>query len=123
MRNVIPSLVAVVVLIQSSTPTSILGVPVQEPCLGIGGRVTTEDGGLVPGATISAKNLSTKKIEMTMSNDSGEYRFCMPSGNYDVTTALAGFRPAERKSIRVAQRGFPGSPTVDFVLIVISSHR
>jgi hypothetical protein len=122
MRNMIP-LIAIILLIQSSTPASSLASSTQEPCVGIGGRVTTEDGALVHKATITAKNLSTKQSEMTVSSDVGEYKLCVPSGNYDVTAALAGFKTAERKSIRVEQPGSPGSPVVDFVLILIAYPR
>ena len=85
----------------------------QERCAGIWGRVTTEDGALVPGVIITSKSKDTKKTESAKSDDTGQYTLCLAPGSYDVLINDAAFHRVERKNIRV---GLSGNPTVDFVL-------
>jgi carboxypeptidase family protein len=85
----------------------------QEPCAGIMGRITTEDGALVPGVIITIRSKDTKKTESAKTDSEGQYALCLPPGLYDVLINEAAFRRAERKKIKVTQSG---RPTVDFVL-------
>ena len=85
----------------------------QEPCAGIMGRITTEDGALVPGVIIIIRSKDTKKTENARTDGEGQYALCLSPGLYDVLINEAAFRRAERKKIKVTQSG---RPTVDFVL-------
>jgi len=85
----------------------------QEPCAGIMGRITTEDGALVPGVIITIKSKDTKKTENAKTDGEGRYALCLPPGVYDVLINEPAFRRAERQKIKVNQSG---KPTVDFVL-------
>jgi len=85
----------------------------QEPCAGIVGRITTEDGALVPGVIVTIRSTDTKKTENAKTDGEGDYALCLPPGLYDVLIDVAAFRRAERKKIKVTQSG---RPTVDFIL-------
>jgi len=85
----------------------------QEPCAGIMGRITTEDGALVPGVIITIRGKDTKKTENARTDGEGQYALCLPPGLYDVLINEAAFRRADRKKIEVTPSG---RPTVDFVL-------
>jgi hypothetical protein len=92
MRNTTPYIILIIVLVHGSASTgSSMSIGAQQPCQGIRGRVTTESGALLPGATIEAKNRSTRQIRVAESNDSGEYTLCLPSGSYDVKASRYGF--------------------------------
>jgi hypothetical protein len=65
----------------SSTTSGLLGV------------VTDSTKGVLPGVTISLKNLGTGQVRTTPSSESGEYRFVgVDPGDYQVTFELSGFK-------------------------------
>ena len=73
----------------------------QQTCGGIKGRVTTEEGWVIPGANIRLANKRTKQRVSAQSNGEGEYTMCLEAGVYDVFADAEGFKPAKRKSIEV----------------------
>lgn len=85
----------VLVLFAESTASA------QQPCGGIEGRLTTEEGWLIPGAYIRLANKATKQIRQVQSDDKGEYTICLTAGVYNVFADSLGFKPAKRQSIKV----------------------
>lgn len=78
-----------------------LSISAQQSCGGIEGRVTTEEGWVIPGANIRLANKVTKQIKIVQSDGSGEYTICLEAGVYDVFADSLGFKSAKRKSIKV----------------------
>jgi hypothetical protein len=85
----------------------------QETCGGVVGRVTTEDGAVIPRADIRAVNKKTKESLSIQTNGEGEYRICLGPGLYDVFATALSFKQAKRKSIRVDKSG---KSIIDLVL-------
>jgi hypothetical protein len=59
---------------------------------GIIGRVTDEDGGALPGVTVTATSSALQGARVTVSDGAGEFRLpLLPPGAYDLVFELAGF--------------------------------
>ncbi|MPY89031.1 MAG: hypothetical protein GEU99_14020 [Luteitalea sp.] len=57
------------------------------------GRVTDPSGAVLPGVTVSVRNLGTNDVRTTTTNVSGDFAFSLlPIGRYTVTIELAGFK-------------------------------
>lgn len=72
------------------------------------GRVTDEQGAVVPGASIVVTNVETNVTIETVSNDNGLYTVSeLQPGNYRVTATLQGFKTFVREGIvlRTAETG------------------
>ena len=68
----------------------------------IRGFVSDSTGGIVPGATISVKNVDTGlKQTVQTAADGGYSVLYLPSGSYRVTTEKAGFRKSEATGVQV----------------------
>jgi hypothetical protein len=66
------------------------------------GRVTDEQGGAVPGATVTAKSPSTGFTRTEVSDAEGLYRLnALPVGVYEVTAELQGFQTVSKKDVIV----------------------
>jgi hypothetical protein len=68
----------------------------------LSGTVVDSGGGVIPGATVSAKNNATGQVFEVVSNDSG--LFGIPGiavGTYTVTVTLSGFKTAVMNEVRV----------------------
>jgi len=66
------------------------------------GRVADEQGGAVPGVTVSASNSATGFVRSTISDSEGLYRLAaLPVGEYDVVIELVGFTRVERNDLQV----------------------
>ena len=64
----------------------------------ITGAVTDPTGAVLPGATVSARSSGTGATRNVVSDEAGQYLFAnLPPGAYEVTSELAGFRPAAAK--------------------------
>jgi outer membrane receptor protein involved in Fe transport len=82
----------------------------------IDGRVFDETKAAVPGATVTAKNLSTGLTRTAVASSSGTYHIGgLPAGTYDVTAALTGFGSVVNKDVPVQ---VASQSTVDFTLKV-----
>jgi hypothetical protein len=67
----------------------------------ITGRVTDEQGGVLPGVTVTLTGRTGSKIEVT--DAKGEFRFvALDPGVYSVKAELQGFRPKEQEAISVS---------------------
>ena len=58
----------------------------------INGAVKDSSGAVIPGATVTARNVDTGLLRAAVTDGQGEYRLpSLPPGRYAVTTELAGF--------------------------------
>jgi len=61
------------------------------------GRVSDASGQVIPGATVTAKNVDTAFTRATTSNASGDYLLTLlPPGRYQITVGKTGFKKATR---------------------------
>jgi hypothetical protein len=62
----------------------------------IDGRVTDQQGAVVPGATATLHNVATAASRTAVTNQSGLYQFiALPPGVYDLTVSMPGFQTAK----------------------------
>ena len=80
----------------------------------ISGTIKDEQGGVIPGATVSVVNQQTRQSQSTVTDGTGFYTFpnLLP-GQYDVLAELQGFKKANRTSITLDATG---KQTIDFAL-------
>lgn len=67
------------------------------------GIVSDNSGGVLPGATVTARNTGTGLVQTTTTDETGNFR--MPNlvpGTYDLTVSIQGFSEYERTAIPVA---------------------
>jgi Carboxypeptidase regulatory-like domain/TonB dependent receptor/TonB-dependent Receptor Plug Domain len=68
----------------------------------IQGTVKDEQGAVVPGATVTIKNVDTNLVRSLVTGSEGEYRFPnLAPGNYELTAELAGFTKYHQSGIRL----------------------
>src|SRR5438270_1422606 len=80
------------------------------------GKVSDEQGGVLPGATVTARQIETNTTRTSVTEALGQYVLPnLPAGTYELTVELAGFAPAKRDHVvlRVGQ-----AADIDFVLRV-----
>lgn len=69
----------------------------------ISGNLLDPSGAAVPGADITLTNSESQSVRKTMTNDSGYYSFVqLPSGNYDIAAAKAGFKRELQRGVALA---------------------
>ena len=69
----------------------------------IQGVVLDNQGGVVPGATVTARNVDTNVSRSVATDAGGVYRFLeMPLGNYEVTVELTGFSRYVRSGVTLS---------------------
>jgi hypothetical protein len=63
----------------------------------IGGRVTDPQGAVVPGASVTARQIDTNLTRDAVTDESGRFRFAyLRVGRYEIVARLAGFADASR---------------------------
>jgi hypothetical protein len=68
----------------------------------LGGVVTDNTGGVVPGASVVIKNNATGESQTAVTNSAGAWQFPgLNVGTYTVTISLAGFKTVEAKEVRL----------------------
>jgi outer membrane receptor protein involved in Fe transport len=66
----------------------------------IRGKVTDEQAGVVPGATITARHVATNTVKVGVTGELGQYYLPnLPAGEYEVTVELVGFGTERRTGI------------------------
>ena len=81
----------------------------------ISGVVKDQTGGVVPGATVTAKSLQTGDLLTAVTDQSGYYTVTtLRPGRYDVSAELEGFKKADRSGV-VLDAG--AAISVDFTLV------
>src|SRR3972149_4340168 len=72
----------------------------QLPTATILGVVKDSSGAVVPGATLTARNVETGQTRTAVSAADGSYRFAaLPVGNYEVRVEHSGFQAAVRSGL------------------------
>src|SRR6266545_171280 len=58
----------------------------------IGGTVADAQGGVLPGVTVTARNINTGVVQSAVTDAGGQYRFgALPLGSYEIKAELPGF--------------------------------
>lgn len=66
----------------------------------LGGRITDETGGALPGVSVTATNAATGLSRTVVSEADGTYRFgSLPAGTYNVRADLAGFGAVDTRGV------------------------
>lgn len=66
------------------------------------GTVVLEDGSAIPGVAVEVEGVNMVGKKATVTSENGAFRFVgLPSGVYDFTFTLEGFKTVKRKGIRV----------------------
>jgi len=79
-----------------------IGVLAQSQSTGgaIEGTITDESGAVLPGATVTIRNVATGLVRETATDPSGAYRApLLPVGSYEVMAALSGFATTKRPNL------------------------
>lgn len=67
------------------------------------GVVSDPQGGVLPGATVTARNTATGFTRSTVTDGQGRYRLAaLPPGTYDLTAELSGFTTAQQTGLTFA---------------------
>lgn len=68
----------------------------------IAGRVSDTEGGVLPGVTVTARNVDTGFTRIAITEGDGQYRLAgLPIGPYELRTELAGFQAAVVSDITI----------------------
>jgi hypothetical protein len=90
------SLVLIMLLVVAVNGTA----SAQETTGTITGTTADQTGGVLPGVTVTAKNLDTGFTRTTVTNEAGSYSVpLLPIGRYEVTFELQGFQPSTARNI------------------------
>src|SRR5947209_19075386 len=66
----------------------------------ITGIVKDSSGGIIPGATVTARNVENGLTRVGVTDSAGEYRLpSLPPGRYSVATELSGFSTEKRPQL------------------------
>ncbi|HMF95732.1 MAG TPA: carboxypeptidase regulatory-like domain-containing protein [Vicinamibacterales bacterium] len=67
----------------------------------LAGAVTDATGGVLPGVTVTLKNVDTGFVRSTVTDDQGRYSFTAlnPTGKWTLSVELAGFAPQNREGL------------------------
>src|SRR5262245_37436836 len=82
---------------------SVALVAAQQASAGILGQVTDENGGVLPGVTVTATSPALQVPSVTdVTNERGEYRLTpLPVGTYAIEYALQGFQTVRQEGLRL----------------------
>ena len=71
------------------------------------GKVLDEQGGVLPGATVTARQTETNTTRSGVTNEAGQFYLpSLPAGTYEVTIDMQGFASAKRTlTLRVGTGG------------------
>ena len=85
----------------------VTAVSAQTSLAALRGKVTDEQGGVLPGATVTARQTETNIARSGVTNETGQFYLpSLPAGTYELTVELAGFSTAARTVVlRVGQEG------------------
>src|SRR5690349_8802939 len=80
---------------------------------GIQGTISDSNGALVPGATVTLKQLETGKTQATTSNDEGFYRIAgLAPGKYELTVEKQGYKKSLAENVDVAAETVQGADVI-----------
>lgn len=99
LRKTVTSLVTVVMWVALLLPIRALG---QQPTGSIEGTVTDPQGAVVPGATVTARQITTNLTRSVTAGDAGAYKIeQIPPGNYELKVTGQGFKSTVVSNIKV----------------------
>src|SRR5499427_3144019 len=83
----------------------------------LAGAVTDATGGVLPGVTVTLKNVDTGFVRSTVTDDQGRYSFTAlnPTGKWTLSVELTGFAPRKREGLEFQANT---KPAIDFRLTV-----
>ncbi len=68
----------------------------------LGGMVQDANGGVLPGVTVTARNVETELVRTSVTGVEGRYAIpALPPGRYEIRAALSGFRPYVRRDLNL----------------------
>ncbi len=103
-----------VALIVAAISALVTPLPAQTSFGRISGIVTDPGGAVIPGATVTIRNLDTQATRTVTTQGSGFYTATdLPIGNYSVEVNQQGFRPQQRTGLQIVA---DARLTVDFKL-------
>jgi carboxypeptidase family protein/TonB-dependent receptor-like protein len=105
--------IAVIGLMLAAFPVS---ASAQTSLATLRGRVTDQQGGVLPGATVTVRQIDTNTTRTSVTEGTGQYFLAaLPAGTYELTVELSGFSTAKRSGValRVGQEA-----DIDVVLAV-----
>lgn len=81
----------------------------------LAGTVTDNSGGVLPGVTVTLRNLDTGLVRTAVTSDQGKYSFptVPPNGNWTLTVELSGFQTVTREGLQFQANTLP---QIDFQL-------
>ena len=69
---------------------------------GVRGAIKDQDGGVLPGTSVTLTNTETSASRTSITNERGEYVFAsVAPGRYDLMVNLAGFAPYTREALEI----------------------
>ena len=107
-RSVVGTIVALVLMLAASASA-------QTSLATLRGKVLDEQGGVLPGATVTVRQTETNTTRTGVTNETGQFYLpSLPAGTYEVTIGMQGFSTGKRTlTLRVGQEA-----TADFSLSV-----
>jgi hypothetical protein len=75
----------------------------------LAGTVTDNSGAVLPGVTVTLRNLDTGLVRTSVTNDQGKYNFptVPPTGNWTLTAELSGFQTVTRGGLQFQANTLP----------------
>jgi hypothetical protein len=70
----------------------------------VGGSVADGSGALIPGVTVTARNVNTGIETQRITNETGNYQFAsLQPGTYTIAASLPGFQTSTRENVQLSQ--------------------
>ena len=75
----------------------------------LAGTVTDNSGAVVPGATVTLRNIDTGLVRVSVTDDRGKYNFATvpPTGRWTLTAELSGFQTVNREGLEFQANTLP----------------
>ena len=86
--------------------TMVAGASAQTSLATLRGSVADQQGGMLPGATVTVRQIDTNTTRTSVTEGTGQYFLtALPAGTYELTVELAGFATVNRPNVvlRVGQ--------------------
>lgn len=85
--------------------TTLPSVHAQTSLATLRGKITDQQGAVLPGATVTARQTETNTVRTGVSNETGQYYLpSLPAGSYEISIELQGFSTSKRAlTLRVGQ--------------------
>lgn len=95
--------------------TTLPSVQAQTSLATLRGKVTDQQGAVLPGATVTARQTETNTVRTGVTNETGQYYVpSLPAGSYEISIELQGFSTSRRAlTLRVGQEA-----SADFTMAI-----